>query len=375
MKVTLRRRLKGDTISLYLDYYSKNNRQYEYLNLSLIPDPEKGRLTKEQKDENKKNLELAEAIRSKRHLEIQNGIYGFQDKAKAKGSFIRYLEYLTEKKNTSKGNYDNWDSMLKHLKKFVKTDITFEHLNKYWLEGFKTYLTKDARTPAGKPLAQNSQSAYYNKMRAALKQAVADGIIIKSPASEVVSVKPIETERSLVTLDELQAMAKADCDFPILKNAFIFSALTGLRWGDVEKLTWAEVQHSNEMGYYIRFRQKKTKDTETLPVSGQAIELLGERGGAEQKVFQNLKYSAWYNLKLTQWAMRAGVIKHITFHSARHSFATLQLTLGTDIYTVSKMLGHKNLKTTQVYGRVIDQRKQEAANKIKLNFYHGRFNQ
>ena len=366
MKVTLRQREKAKSISLYLDYYSKGNRQYEYLNLFLVPKPEKGVLTKEQKAENRKNLELAESIRSKRHLEIQNGIYGFQDREKAKGSFIKYIEILTEKKHTSKGNYDNWNSMLRHLNIFSKTSVTFEQLNNRWLEDFKTYLTKEARTPAGKPLAQNSQSAYYNKMRAALKQAVKDGILQKSPSAEVESIKPGETERSFLTYDELQAMAKADCDFPILKRAFLFSALTGLRWSDVEKLTWSEVQHAKESGHYLRFRQKKTKDTETLPVSEQAIELLGERMKPDEQVFQDLKYSAWNNLKLAQWAMRAGVTKHITFHSSRHSFATLQLTLGTDIFTVSKMLGHKNLKTTQVYAKVIDQKKQEAANKIKL---------
>lgn len=366
MKVTLRQRLKNGSISLYLDYYSKGKRQYEYLDLVLIPEPERGRLTKEQREENRKNLALAESIRSKRHLEIQNGNYGFQDREKVKGSFVKYVERLAERKDSSKGNYDNWDSMLKHLKKFVKTDVAFEQVNKHWVEDFKTYLTKDARTPANKPLAQNSQSAYYNKINAAMKQAVKDGILQKNPASEVVSVKSAETERSFLTYDELQAMAKTDCDFPLLKSAFIFSALTGLRWSDVEKLTWAEIQHSKEMGHYIRFRQKKTGDTETLPVSEQAIELLGERGIPTEKVFQNLKYSAWYNLKLAQWAMRAGISKHITFHSARHSFATLQLTLGTDIYTVSKMLGHRNLKTTQIYAKVIDQRKQEAANKIRL---------
>lgn len=366
MTVKLRQRLKGGSISLYLDYYSKGKRKYEYLDLYLTPEPEKGRLTKEQKDENRKNLALAEAIRSKRHLEIQNGIYGFLDREKVKGSFVSYVERLIERKDTSKGNYGNWDSMLKHLKKYVKTDVVFEQLNKDWLEGFKTYLAKEARTPANKSLAQNSQSAYYNKIRAALKQAVKDGILQRNPATEVVSVKPGEAERSFLTYDELQAMVKTDCDFPLLKNAFIFSALTGLRWSDIEKLTWAEVQHSKELGNYIRFRQKKTKDVETLPVSEQAIQLLGEKRKHTDKVFDGLKYSAWYNLKLAQWAMRAGVTKHITFHSARHSYATLQLTLGTDIYTVSKMLGHKNLKTTQVYTKVIDQKKQEAANKIKL---------
>ena len=102
MKVSLRQRKKGNTISLYLDYYSKGKRDYEYLNLTLIAEPEKGKLTKEQREENRQNLAMAESIRSKRHLEIQNGIYGFQDREKAKGSFIKYVELLTEKKDSSK---------------------------------------------------------------------------------------------------------------------------------------------------------------------------------------------------------------------------------------------------------------------------------
>ena len=121
------------------------------------------------------------------------------------------------------------------------------------------------------------------------------------------------------------------------------------------------------MGYYIRFRQKKTKGAETQPISDQAFELLGERTIPDERVFVGLKYSAWHNLKLQQWVMKAGISKTITFHCARHTYATLQLTLGTDIYTVSKLLGHKDLKTTQIYAKIIDERKKEAANKIKLN--------
>ncbi|MBA3683141.1 MAG: hypothetical protein H0W73_18550 [Bacteroidetes bacterium] len=79
MNVTLRQRKKSNKISLYLDYYSNGKRQYEYLNLYLTPEPEKGKLTKKEKDDNAKMLELAESIRSKRHLEIKNGIFGFQD--------------------------------------------------------------------------------------------------------------------------------------------------------------------------------------------------------------------------------------------------------------------------------------------------------
>jgi len=140
-----------------------------------------------------------------------------------------------------------------------------------------------------------------------------------------------------------------------------------LRWSDIQKLLWSEVQHSNEMGYYIRFIQKKTKGAETLPISEQAFNLLGERQDKDARVFVGLKYSAWHNLKLQQWVMRAGVTKTITFHCARHTYATLQLTMGTDIYTVSKLLGHRELKTTQVYAKIIDDKKKEAATKIKLD--------
>ena len=171
-----------------------------------------------------------------------------------------------------------------------------------------------------------------------------------------------------MTLEELKILFDTECEQNVLKRASIFSALTGLRWSDINKLAWSEVQHSNDYGWYIRFRQKKTKGAETLPISDQARDLLGEIDEPTERVFKGLKYSAWHNLKLQQWVMKAGISKTITFHCARHTYATLQLTLGTDIFTVSKLLGHKDLRTTQVYAKIIDEKKMEAANRIKLDF-------
>ncbi len=368
MKVTLRQRQKANKISLYLDYYKNGKREYEYLGLYLIPEPEKGKLTQAQKDENKKILSLAESIRSKRHLEIQNGMYGFNDQEKLKGYFIIYMETLAEMRMESKGNYDNWDSTIKHLRKFCPRDISFGQLDSKFVEGFKEYLTKTARTPGNKKLSDNSTHSYFNKFRAALKQAVKDGIIRFNPAEQVDCLPQGDSVREFLTLEELQSILKHECEIPVLKTAFIFSCLTGLRWSDVNKLVWSEVQHSNDYGWYIRFRQKKTKGAETLPMSDQARDLLKEIGEPEERVFKGLKYSAWHNLKLQQWVMKAGISKTITFHCARHTYATLQLTLGTDIFTVSKLLGHKDIRTTQVYAKIIDEKKMEAANRIKLDF-------
>ena len=363
MKVTLRHRNQGKQTSLYLDYYHKGKRKTEYLKLYLNPLAK----SKEDKDVNKKTLQLAETIRAQRQIEIQNGVYGFRDQEKQKGSFLSYVELLAQKRQDSLGNYGNWLSMLKHLKEYCNYEVSFADVDRKFIQGFKEYLDKNSGTNESKKLSQNSKYSYYNKLRAALKQAVKDGIIPHNPSEGVDAFKQGEVEREFLTLEELQACVKAECEIPQMKTAFIFSCLTGLRWSDVEKLLWSEVQHSNEMGYYIRFRQKKTKGAETLPISEQAFSLLGERQDKDKKVFGGLKYSAWHNIKLQQWVMRAGISKTITFHCARHTYATLQLTMGTDIYTVSKLLGHRELKTTQIYAKVIDEKKKVAANKIKLD--------
>lgn len=186
-----------------------------------------------------------------------------------------------------------------------------------------------------------------------------------NPARNIKSIKLQETQREFLTLDELQKLAA--CPFPEyddLRRASLFSALTGLRFSDIEKLTWAEIHKSAESGDYIRFTQKKTKDTETLPISEDARELLGEAGESQAKVFPNLNYSQCIYLPF--WTRRAGIERKITFHSFRHTHAFIQLSLGTDIYTVSKLLGHRSVKTTQIYARVINETKRQAVNRIKL---------
>ncbi len=362
MSVKLRKRNQGGKTSLYLDYYSAGKRKTETLKLYLLPKPK----TKLEREQNKKTLELAENIRAQRQIEMQNGEYGFRDKEKQKGSLLVYMRMLADKRMDSAGNWGNWDSMIKHLEAFTSADTAFSKIDRAFVQDFKEYLDKKAKTKSNVNLSQNSKYSYFNKFRAGLKQAVKDGIIPHNPAESVEGFKQGEPEREFLSLEELQAAAKAECDIPQLKTAFIFSCLTGLRWSDINKLLWSEVRHSNELGYHIQFRQQKTKGAETQPISDQAFELLGEPQEKEERVFKGLKYSAWHNMKLQQWMMRAGVSKTITFHCARHTYATLQLTLGTDIYTVSKLLGHRELKTTQIYAKVIDEKKIEAANRIKL---------
>ena len=155
---------------------------------------------------------------------------------------------------------------------------------------------------------------------------------------------------------------------PILgncKSAALFSILTGLRYSDIEKLEWSEIEYSAYDGPFIRFRQQKTEGQQTLPISEHAFELLGERRKQDDKVFQGLK--KWDVDRLVPvWVAAAGISKHITFHCFRHTYATLQLNSGTDIFTLSKLLGHKSVRTTQIYTKVIDKTKRESTDRIKL---------
>ena len=151
--------------------------------------------------------------------------------------------------------------------------------------------------------------------------------------------------------------------YDVLKRAFLFSCLTGLRWSDVNNLEWKDVQQINE-GWRIHFKQQKTKGQQYLDINQQARDLMGEQGEVSERVFVGLRYSSYMNVELQRWVMSAGITKQITFHCARHTFAVLQLTLGTEIYTLSKMLGHQELKTTQVYAKIVDEKIKEGMNKI-----------
>lgn len=371
MKVHLRKRkqTKSGKISLYLEIYKgtivtpegkrKVQREYEYLNLYLEDKPQ----TPAQRQQNKQTLQLAEGIKAKRELEIKNGQHGFSSGFKSNTNFIEYFKSLAEKRHESKGNYGNWDSTLKHLIKFAGKKVTFREISPQFCENFKQYLAKEAKKTSGEPLASSSISSYFNKFRSSLKQATREQIIPFNPCENVSTPKVVASKREHLTLEELKAVAKAECRYEVLKNAFLFSCLTGLRWSDVQKLTWDEVQQTDD-GTRIVFNQKKTKGLQYLDISEQARAYLGERTNGSDRVFIGLKYSSYMNVALQQWMLRAGITKSITFHCARHTFAVLQLSLGTEIYTLSKLLGHTEIRTTQIYADIIDQKKKEAVNKI-----------
>lgn len=380
IKVTLRQKLIGKgRKSLYLDFYpaiirdGKETRR-EFLKMYVLEKPK----TPIDKAGNSDTLRLAEAIRQKRENELNKPeIYNdyereqLRKKELGERCFVAYFRAMAEKRN--KSNHDNWMAALKYLESYTKGSVKFADLNEPLFEDFKHHLLTTKSNRSDKTtISQNTASAYFNKVKAALRQAFKDGILQTDLNGKISPIKATETRREYLTLDELNQLAKTPCNNDLLKRAALFSALTGMAHKEIENLRWKDISLTNNKEYLILSKRQKTQRDNYLPISEQAYSFTEgtpnpKNMQQDKKVFEGLKYSAYQNKHLFQWIGAAGITKEITFHCFRHTYATLQLSKGADIYTVSKMLGHKDLKTTQVYAKIMDEAKRKAADNIKLD--------
>jgi hypothetical protein len=293
-----------------------------------------------------------------------------EKKARGQADFIEYFGKQAAKrhKNDSKSIGVNWDRAHDLLKIFTKEKpLPFAQIDMHLIENFRDFLLKAPRggNKSG-TISQNTASTYFTLFKAALHQAFIDSYFDVDIAAKVKGISGVESRREYLTIEELNKLAATPCEYPMLKKAAFFSALTGLRHSDIRKMTWKELSVEGDH-YRINFTQRKTGGVEYMPISEQAYLICGEPAEPDRLVFEGLQDPSWINRPVKKWIEAAGIKKHITFHCFRHSYATNQLTEGTDLYTVSKMLGHTNIRTTQIYAKVVDSKKEEAAQAIKLN--------
>jgi integrase len=239
------------------------------------------------------------------------------------------------------------------------------------VQGFHDYLDKEARAWTNdfrkkikdRPLSKSSKASYFCKLRACLNQAFEERIIPFNPVRGIENFKPDESRRMYLTIDEVRKLVETECEYPGIKRAFLFSCLTGLRRSDILNLTWGDIYQQGKFTRII-FRQRKTGGQEYIDISEEAASLLGERGEPKEHPFTDIFSPDCTNKYIRLWCMRAGIDKDISFHCGRHTFATMMLDIGTDLYTVSKLLGHKEIGTTQIYAKVMDKNKQAAVQRI-----------
>jgi integrase len=283
--------------------------------------------------------------------------------------FIDYFQKVTKERhrNSSQSIIVNWVRVGELLKIFNNNQpLLFSQINLSKAEEFRRFmLTAPCGGKKTGTVSQNTAATYFSIFKAGLKQAFVDGYLTVDLSAKIKGIQEQESRREHLTVDELNILSGTPCDRPIVKNASLFSALTGIRHCDIQKLKWKEIQVDGDQ-IRLNFTQQKTKGVEYMPISQQAYELCGKPRNPEQLVFEDLPDPSWISGPLKRWITAAGITRNITFHCFRHTYATLQLAGGTDIYTVSKMLGHTNVKTTQVYAKVVDEKKQKATDTIKL---------
>ena len=362
-KVTVRKRpIKKGQTSLYLDFYpairnpktGKLSRR-EYLGIYIYTNPTE----KFQMEYNRSMLQKAELIKCRRIESIINEEFGFLDRSKGRENFVDYFRKCMEEAP----NKQHWGAAYKYFVNYSNGKCRFCDLTVDYCKKFLDYLLSEECARNGKLMMGTTANNYMIRLKATLRMAYEEGRIRENIAPKLPMAKRQGCKREYLTKEELISLSKAHCHSDVLKRAGLFSCLTGLRLSDTILLRWENIKKASDGGWVLDIITKKTKADAILPISDEALELCGERG--EGLVFVGLTPTIVAK-HLKDWVKDAGITKHITFHCFRHTFATLQLAGGTDIYTVSKLLTHSNLATTQIYANVVNELKRNAANRISL---------
>jgi integrase len=359
------RKLKSGKFSLYLDISFEGKREYEFLKMKVEHDYSKLNIIgKPQriKPDDKIKIELAEKIRNKRQFAIDEGNHGYKKK-KTNLSFIQFLdEYSLDK------NDDNVKRLKYNIVKYSSVNIAFEDITFQWIEGFRKFLFEI--------LSQNSVRSYLWKLKQVLKYAVNSDIIDNHNFKESIEIpEKIEKEIFPLTADEVKLLIDSNVSFnPQIKQAFLFSCFSGLRQSDVMNLRWENLDLEKKQLKIIpiktsnRKRNSKKAEGKTLNIqlTESAINLLKkiERNNTSDLVFFNLPKRQIQGKHLRVWGLQLELKKHLHFHLSRHSFATIGITHGIDVYDMQKLLLHSKIEQTQRYAQIVKERQTEEVKKF-----------
>lgn len=360
--VTLRtKEIEKKGYSLFLDIYNEGQRYKEYLKLYVSKDYTKAE-NKNVLKVDKDSWDLAKAIQAKRITAINESNAGFIPKASKRDFITYYREQAAQK------NHGSYEHALVYLLEFSKQDkLFFKAIDDIFLKEYIAFLKT-------KPLSASSVRMYLSRLSIILNLAVKDKIIQVNPFTYlkrgVGGDIPLGAKNKIeyLSIQELRLLNNTAYRDDV-KQFFFFGCFTGLRISDMLKIKWTEIENKT-----LTYTQKKQRNAKThyLPLSTQAVNLLPEIENSQIKklgrehefVFAHLPDKRMLNRHLKSWATAAKLKKNLHIHVSRHTFATLALSNGVSLYTVSKLLGHSNIAITQIYAEVVDEMKQKAADMI-----------
>ncbi|MBR1500637.1 MAG: site-specific integrase [Bacteroidales bacterium] len=366
--------LEDGTISLYLDMYHKGNRKKEGLKLYIIPET-----TPAAKLQNKNTRRLAEQIKAQRILDIQkDGLVDWDKLKKSRITLVSWLEdFVTgEAQLSPSGVISKRNAKVRveeYLASIGKPDLRLSEVDREFCRGFVAFLRTCKSRRGKETISETTARLLMYRIAAAMDKAVIEGLIPNNPfcaleAKEKPKIRA--SRREFLTVEELKVLINTPCRCDMVKKAFLFSCFTGLRYSDMKSLLWSEV-HTAADGktLYIEHRQVKTKKTVTIPLSEEALRWMPKQVNGIGQVFHELKVSTGtVEDVLKEWMKDCKIDKHITYHCSRHTAATTLLTLGANLYVVSKLMGHSSIQMTEVYAKIVDQKKVETMNLVNNLF-------
>lgn len=317
--------------------------------------PEK---TKIDKLQNQETLKAAKAMKAKRTVQLQEGKAGIEKKRKDMLLTAFIQKQMEEYEEKGKSAYSVTLGKINKWLKDYKHSTSLHTVDRDFLLGFCRHM-KDSG------LSEGTIHMYFANLNTVFNNAIRADLLDYNPISRISPQdKPgrPETEREYLTFKEVKRLMATECPDDSVKRAFLFACFTGLRLSDVEALTWDRIRKSGK-GYQVEIRQIKTKKIAYIPLSENALSQLPHSKKKDGKVFP-LPSRFTIGVVLKDWVDDAKIKKHITFHCSRHTYATMLLSYGADLYTVSSLLGHTDISTTQIYAKVMDKNKRKATNLI-----------
>ena len=350
MSVTIRtKELKNGNTSLYLDIYENGKRRYEYLHLYLIPEANATcqRLNKETM---KKALELKSKL-------VLGQLPVPKEKKTCRDVPLlewvdTYARNLEERGNVSAASIQQTrlvkDVLTDYLSSIKKRQVAIHAFDKNLSAGFLSFLQSYKGIRAHR-LSANTLKVYQQRIIAILNAAVREGLIKENPFDQLSDAEKYfmpHLSKDFLTIDEIQKIAATKHSNDEVRLAFLFACFTGLRISDIRSLEWSDMKNIDGM-YFVIKEQKKTHVMVSVPLCHTAMTFLPEHKG-DGMVF-HLPQNTWLRGALQRIIKAAGIEKNISFHSSRHTFASLTIRSSRDLKTVSSLLGHKSAKTTQRY--------------------------
>lgn len=348
--------------SLYLDIYYNGKRSYKFLKKYIVPETDAA-----SKIANANTLAEANAIKSEMIYDLTNKIAGIYDKShKAKMLFTDWME-IYRADVVSRNGDEHWiKRVIAELREY-SPDTILTDVDKEFILGFMNRLLsrKPQNNRPGEHLAKGTVFIYMDFIRAGLNFAVKEKLLATSPYKGISRsmVRGKQYKREYLTVPEIKRLMATPCRRQDIKDAFLFSCFCGLRIMDVMNLRWKDISKNLDT-WQIEIIQYKTKVPLFLPLNMSARRWLPEQGDAapDDRCFPKLTYS--YKKIIRDWVKDAKIDKPVSYHTSRHTFATLCLTAGIDIYTTSQLLGHTTIRHTQRYARIINSKKDDAVSML-----------